>query len=227
MPRTGSHSPWPLLAFSLWAAFPPGQAVLAAESAGVAVNYCSTGPFHFTFSALPDSCSFDMAGLRCPQSQPGDLTMSDWVLKAPGGVVDFGPLDDSGLAKEYDLPTAGYQDSALFQPRRLYAMKVSERGYALFSEVRGFIGGCLHQEFRWRYNDAGNRFTQVPVGLRRERKIRLESSGDESRAAGVAAAPTERRVSDARGRKLEPASGSGPQSARSRIRSYPAFPNQP
>lgn len=198
MIRAKSHPTWLLLA-SL-AALPSTRTLLAAESGGVVINYCTSGPFHFDFSALPDSCSIDMAGPRCPQSQPGDLTFSFGALKAPGGILDLGPLDDSGLVGEYALPSAGYADSVPFQPRRLYAMKVDEQGYALFTEVNGFIGGCLHQEFRWRYNDAGNRFSRIPVAVRLEGRDRSATPGGNSRSGTAVRA--EHRGIDARGRSL-------------------------
>lgn len=166
MMGAGSRSAWMLLA--LWAALPSVRAVLAAESAGVVLNHCAAGPIVFAFSALPESCSVDWTAPRCPQSGPGDVTLAFGVLKAPGGIMDLGPLEEFDMAHEMAVPSAGYMDSVPFRPRHLYAMKVGEKGFALFAEVRNFIGGCLHQEFRWRYNDSGNHFSHGPVGVRPE-----------------------------------------------------------
>jgi hypothetical protein len=175
---------------------------LAAESGGKVLNACSPGPFLFTFSSLPDSCSLDGPGTRCPQAGPADISYARGFLLAPGGIMDYGRLEDFTLDREIAVPSAGYEDSVPFRSRRLYALKVGERGYALIAEVGNFIGACAHQDFRWRYNDSGNHFRggfpeAIPVGVR--------APGEERVAPGDPGGPPERGF-DAQGRACpEPA----------------------
>ena len=175
---------------------------LAAESGGKALNACSPGPFNFTFSALPDSCSLDGPAPSCPQSGPADLSYARGFLMAPGGIMDYGRLEDFALDQEIAVPSAGYEDSVPFRSRRLYALKVRERGYALFGEVRDFIGGCAHQEFRWRYNDSGNHFRE---GFPDRNPVGVRASGGGRCAPGEGVSPPDRGF-DAKGRDFpEPA----------------------
>lgn len=155
-----SHLILCLLALAPHFSFSPR--ILAAESTGVVYNSCSAEPLVFTFSSLPDSCTVDLEP-RCPQTDTSDLTLRRGTLFTPGGIMDLGDLNDFDLVQPISVPSAGYEDSLPFIARRLYALKVGERGFALFSEVRNFIGGCMNQEFRWRYNPTSNHFSQGPV----------------------------------------------------------------
>lgn len=168
----------------------------AIETGGLVRNACSAGPFTFTFSALPDTCSIDMPEPRCPQVEPADLSYARGFLRAPGGIMDYGRLEDIALDREIAVPSAGYEDSVPFHPRRLYALRVGERGFALFAEIRNFIGGCLHQEFRWRYNASSNHFRE---GFPIEASVGVRAKGEERSA--VPAGPPAGGF-DAQGRAL-------------------------
>lgn len=165
----------------------------AEESQGVVSNSCHFGTYALDFRLLPELCEVG----SCPAALDTDIVVGPSTLRAPGGILDLGPLTGDFFNLGVTVPTEGYTDSAAFHLKRLYALKLKRGGHALFAETRGFVGGCLHYNFGWRVNEYGPTFDPDVSALR-------------PHAGKVPAAGTWGRVDAARpshsadGRRLKP-----------------------
>lgn len=175
----------------------------ASETRGVVINACEPEPHSFSFASLPDSCTLDRGEAQCPVVQPEDLILRGGNLVSPGGVIDLGLSERDLFALDKTAPESGYADSVPFLPKHVYAVKAGANQYALWSEAKSNPGGCFHQEFRWRFNDAGNRFPAGNVGAARRSVAPRKQARTESPDAGY----------DAKGRMASPGGGLAPDAS--------------